>query len=182
MKKFGYFVVFILVAGLLFTTAHMISAQQQRRREGGGGPFGGRQMDPEEMLKRQLERIMENMNLPADEAAVLEPMIEKILRTRTDQDTESGKLLEDLQKAMDDKSNVSEKLEAFKTKRAEHKKKMEELQKELLEVLTVEQEAQLTILRVVHSEGAGGFMRFGGGRGDRPGGGNRGGGRPGGGR
>jgi hypothetical protein len=178
MRRLKHLLVFMLVISLAFATVHIISAQQRGGvRQGGGRQFQGRQMDPEAMLERMLGRIMDQLELSADESAVLKPMIEGILRERTKRNTEMQQLRDDLQKAIDAKSadQMKAKLAGIKAKRKEHKTKSEAMEKKLLELLSVEQEAKLTILGVVNGDGSG--MRFGGFGGRGPGG--MGGGRPG---
>ena len=183
MRRLNHLLVLMLVIGLAFATVHVISAQQRGGGRQGGGRQG-RQMDPAAMLERRMERIMDQMELSADESAVLKPMIEGILKERTKQSTEMQQIRDDLQKAIDAKSadQMKAKLAGIKAKRKEHKAKSEEMEKKLLELLSVEQEARLTILGVVNGDGSGmsfgGFGGFGG-RGPGGGPGGPGGGRPG---
>jgi Spy/CpxP family protein refolding chaperone len=125
------------------------------------------QMDPEQMMQRMMERIMERLNLSADESAVLKPMIEGIMQTRQEQASEMRELTDALQKAVDDKDSerIKAKLTDIKAKRKSHREKNDSQEKELIELLTVEQEAQLTLAGVVNSGGGfgfGGFRGFGG--------------------
>jgi hypothetical protein len=81
-------------------------------------------------------------------------------------------LIDALQKAIEAKNDmqIQTKLTEVKTTRKEHKAKVEKLEQELIELLTLNQEAQLTVSGVVNSDGTGGF--FGGSRGQgqqRPG-------------
>ena len=78
MRKFNRLLAFVLVVGLVLTTAYFISAQQDTRRQRPQRE-GRRQMDPAEMMKRRVERVMEQLKLPDDEAAVLKPEIEGIM-------------------------------------------------------------------------------------------------------
>jgi hypothetical protein len=173
MRKLNRLLVSVLIVGLVLTAAHVISAQQ-RGGARGQGPQQGRRFDPEQMMERMMERIMERLNLAEDEASVLKPRIEGIIRTRQEQSTEIRELTDALQEAIDakDAGQIKAKLDEVKAKRKEHKAKSEAMEKELTELLTVEQEANLTVLGVVNSDGFG--FRFGGGRGQgmqrRPGG------------
>ena len=166
MRKYNRLLAFVLVVGLVLTTAYIISAQQgdERRRRPGGQREGRRQFDPAEMMKRRVERIMEQLKLSDDEATVLKPEIEGLLQTRTKQSSEMRTLISDLQKAIDAKDNaqMKEKLELVKAKRKGHKAQAEKLEKELVELLTLKQEAQLTIAGIVNSDGSGLFGGFGG--------------------
>lgn len=170
MRKFNRLLAFVLVVGLVLTTAYFISAQQDTRRQRPQRE-GRRQMDPAEMMKRRVERVMEQLKLPDDEAAVLKPEIEGIMQTRTKQSTGMRTLISDLQKAIEAKDDVrmKEKLELVKAKRKEHKAQAEKLEKKLVELLTLKQEAQLTIAGIVNSDGSGLFGGFGGQRGMRGG-------------
>ncbi|MBM3240230.1 hypothetical protein FJZ31_28435 [Candidatus Poribacteria bacterium] len=167
MRKFS-FLAFALVVGLVLTTSYIISAQQR----GGGQQVPGqgqqrRQMDPEAMMNQRVEQIMKQLNLSNEETAVLKPKIEGILQTRMTQNREMRTLIDALQKAVEakDDAQIQAKLTEVKTKRKEHKAKVETLEQELIELLTLNQEATLTISGVVNSDGAGGF--FGGFTGQR---------------
>jgi hypothetical protein len=171
MRKLNHLLAFILVVGLLLTSVHIISAQQ---RGGQGRPpqMQGRQMDPEAMVNRMMERIMGRLNLSAEESAALKPRIEGILRMQIEQNREVRQLVDDLEKAIDANKQIEDKLKAVKDKRKEHKANAEKKEKELVELLTIKQEAQLTVDGVVNSDGSG--FRFGGfggpGQRNRPGG------------
>ena len=129
-----------------------------------------------------MERVMEQLNLSAEESAVLKPMVEDIMRTRMQQSQEMRELITGLREAMDakDSGQIKSKLQAVKDKRKEHQKKSEELEKNLIGLLTLEQEAALTVSGIVNSDSGGGmaFGRFGGqgqrGQRNRPGGGQQG--------
>jgi len=162
VRRFNHLLAFVLVVGLLLTVAHIMSAQQQGGRPGPADQQQRRQFDPEEMMNRMMERIMEQLNLSEEETAVLKPMIEGILRTRFEQNREMQELIDALQEAIDAKDNdqIKSKLDEVKAKRKEHKAKTEALEKELVELLTLGQEAQLTVSGVVNSDGSG-FPRGG---------------------
>jgi len=175
--------VFVLVVGLVLTTAYLLSAQQDQRqgrpRQGPGqGPNGERpQFDPAEMVQRMVDRSVEPLNLSADETAVLKPKIKAILQTRMEQGQQMREVVQSLQTAIDtkDEAQIKAKLAAVKAKRQENKAKIEAMEKDLVELLTLNQEAQLTVSGVVNSDGGGGgFGGFGGGgfggRGGGPGG------------
>ena len=163
MRRLNHLLAFVLIVGLVLTTAYIISAQQDTgRRQRPGQQQGRRQMDPEAMMKRRVERVMEQLKLSEEETTVLKPKIESIMQTRTKRSTEMRTLISDLQKAIEakDDAQIKAKLDAVKAKRKEHKAQSAKREKEMIELLTVTQEAQLTIAGVVNSDGSGGM--FGG--------------------
>ena len=181
MRKLNYLLVFVLVVGLVLTSVHIISAQmeQDRRQRGTGQQRQRRQMDPEEIMNRMLERTMGQLSLSEEETAVLQPMIKGLLEERMNRSTERRELVSALREAIDAKNSeqVQAKLKEIKDSRKKHKEKTDKMEKELVELLTVVQEAQLTVSGVVNSDGSG--FQFGGGfrgtpggmqRGNRPGG------------
>lgn len=161
MRKLNRPLAFMLAVGLVLMAAYVISAQQGGGARGQGGQQR-RQFDPEQMMDRRIQNIMEELNLPEEEAAVLKPRIESLLRTRMDQSREIGESIEALRQAIDakDAGQIKAKLDEVKAKRKEHREKTETLEKELVELLTLEQEAQLTVSGVVNSDGFG-FPRGG---------------------
>jgi len=172
MRKLNHLLAFVLIVGLVLTTAYFISAQQDTRRQRPGQREGRRQFNPEEMMKRRVERVIEQLKLSEEETTVLKPKIEGIMQARTKQSTGMRTLISDLQKAIEakDDTQIKAKLDAVKAKRKEHKAQSEKREKELVELLTVTQEAQLTIAGVVNSDGSGGlFGGFGNRRGMRGG-------------
>ena len=179
MRKLNHLLVFVLVIGLVLTSVHIISAQQQDRRQRGTGQQR-RQMDPAERLNLMLERTMGQLNLSEEETAVLQPMIKGLMEERMKQSTKRRELITALQEAIDAKNSeqVQAKLKEIKDLRQKkHKEKTDKMEKKLVELLTVVQEAQLTVAGLVNSDGSGfqfggGFRRTPGGmqRGNRPGG------------
>jgi hypothetical protein len=163
-RKFNSLIAFMLVVGLVLTTSYIISAQQQQRPR---QRQQRRQIDPEAIIQRRVERAMQDLNLSEEESAVLKPMIEGIMRTRTEQSREMRTLIDELGKAIEakDDAQIQSKLEQVKTKRKENRVNIETLEQKLIELLTLKQEAQLTVSGVVNSDGTGGF--FGGFRGNR---------------
>ncbi len=166
MKKVGFLLTLALVFILTLVMTSIIAAQQPPAQQGGermrqGGPQD-RQFDPAEMMKRRLDQIMEQLKPSEDEAAVLKPMIEKILQTRMDQSREMRDLTNGLREAVNakDTEKIKSSLANIKAKREANRLKMEAMEKELGELLTLEQEATLTLAGVVNSDGMGGF--FGG--------------------
>jgi len=171
MRKLNLMLAFVLIAALVLTAAHIISAQQQRdgtqQRQG----RQQRQFDPEQMLERRLERIkqnMQDMGLSAEEVNYLGSQVGDLLREGMNQRTAMQTLIEDLQKAMDAKNEaeMKTKLSEIKAKRKEHRKKLEDMEAKLIELLPVAVEARLTVDGIVNAGGGMGFgMRFGGPRG-----------------
>lgn len=186
MRHFNRPLTFILVVSLVLTGTYFISAQEdtrpdrssrQQRDRGQRGEGGRRQFDPAQMVERQTQRAIEGLNLSDEEAAVLEPRIKAIAERRIQRRQEMRPFTEALRTAIDggDEAETKSALEALKAKQKENKAKSERLEKDLIELLTLRQEAQLTIAGIVNCDG--GFGGFGGGRrrggdgGGRPGGG-----------
>jgi len=178
MRNFSRLIAFALAIGLVLTGTYVIWAQQRRQGSQRPGQMQQRpQMSSEEMVQRMLEQTMRQLTLSEEETTVLKPKIEEILKIRIEQSTEMRELTNALREAInaDDDAQIKEKLELVKAKRKEHKKKenkekAEIPEKELVELLTLKQEAQLTVAGVVNTDGTDGF--FGGfnrGRQQRPG-------------
>ena len=159
----------VCAISLILTSAYFISAQEETRpdrstrqqQNRGQRRGGGRaQFNPEQMIQRQTERAVENLNLSDEESAILVPKIKAILQHRMQQPQTLRPFAEALRTAVDgnDDAQVRSTLQALKAKRNEQKTTSETLGKELIELLTVRQEAQLTIAGVVNSDG--GFRGF----------------------
>ena len=170
MRKFNRLLAFVLIVGLVLTTAYIISAQQEsgRRQRPGDQRQQRRQIDPAAMIKQRVEQVMKELNISEEETAVLKPKIEGIMQTRVKQSSETRTLIRDLRRAIEAKDNaqIESKLAEVKAKRKEHKAKAETLEKEMVELLTLKQEAQLTVAGVVNSDGGMGGV-FGGFRGQQ---------------
>jgi len=183
MRKINKMLVSVLVVGLVLTSVHIISAQMQDRRLR-GNQQQRQQMDPAQMMERIMERTMRPLNLSEEEGAVLQPMIKGLLQKRMDQGTKRREAINALREAINakDAEKVKVKLTEIKAVRKKHREESDKLEKELTELLTLVQEAQLTVSGTINSDGSG--MQFGGGRpqgmpggmmqrGDRPGGGRQ---------
>lgn len=176
----------VIVAGFVMTSAYFISAQEdtrpdrsdrQQRGRGQRGEGGRGQFNLAEMVERQTQRAIEGLNLSNEESTVLTPKIKAIIQQRMRQRQEFRSIAEALRTGIDgdDDTQIKSALESLKAKRVEQRTTFEALEKELVELLTLRQEAQLTMAGVVNSDGGfGGFggrrNRFGGGdgrRGDR---------------
>ena len=179
--------VVVFIIGFVLSSAYFISAQedtrpdrssrqQQERRERGEGRRG--QFDPAQMAERQTQRAIEDLNLSDEETAVLVPRIKAVAQHRLQQRQELRPFTQALRTSVDsgDNKQIKAALKSLKAHQAAQKDKAETLEKELVELLTVRQEAQLTIAGIVNNDGGfGGFGgrrgRIGGGdgrRGDRP--------------
>ena len=177
----------ILTIGLVLISAYFISAQEdtrpdrssrEQRGRGERGERGRGQFNIAEIVERQTQRAIENLNLSDEEGAVLVPKIKAIAQHRLEQRQTLRPLTQTLRTSVDgeDKAAIKSALDALKAQQNKQKTKAEALEKELVELLTLRQEAQLTIAGIVNSDGgAGGFGgrrgRLGGGdgrRGDRP--------------
>ena len=177
----------IFVIGLVLSSAYFISAQEdtrpdrssrQQRERGERGERGRGQFNIAEMVERQTERAIEDLNFSGEEAAILVPKIKAIAQHRLQQRQELRPFTQALRTSVDggDSTQIKAALKSFKAHQAAHKEKAEALEKDLVELLTVRQEAHLTIAGIVNSDGGfGGFGsrrgRVGGGegrRGNRP--------------
>lgn len=169
MKKINIILAITICLGMILLVANLIYAQQQGGGQPPQGPQQRPQFDPQQMMERRMQQIMERLNLTPEESAIIKPKIESLTRMRMDQGQEIRPLMEALQKAVDakDSKQIASALKAVKDKRAEQKKAYEKAEQELLELLTVEQEANLTVMGVVNSDGMG--MMFGGFRAGGPG-------------
>ena len=186
-RKLNRPLIAIFTIGLVLTSAYFISAQEDTRPDrssrqqgerGQRGERGRGQFDPAQMAERQTQRAIENLNLSDEESTVLVPRIKAIAQHRLQQRQALRPLTQALRTAVDGENQVEIKsaLDALKAQQDEQKTKAEALEKELVELLTLRQEAQLTIAGVVNSDsGFGGFSgrrgRLGGGdgrRGNRP--------------
>ena len=168
----------ILIIGLVLSSAYFISAQEdtrpdrssrQQQERGERGERGRRQFDPTQMAERQTQRAIENLNLSDEETAVLVPRIKAIAQHRLQQRQELRPFAQALRTSVDggDKTQIKAALKSFKAHQAAQKEKAETLEKDLVELLTVRQEAQLTIAGIVNNDsGFGGFGDRRGRRGD----------------
>ena len=159
----------ILVIGFVLSSAYLISAQedtrpdrsdlqQQRRGERGEGRRG--QFDPAQMVERQTQRAIEDLNLSEEEATILVPKVKAIAQHRLQQRQELRPFTQALRTSVDDgdSSQIKAALKSFKAYQAAQKEKADALEKDLVELLTVRQEAQLTIAGIVNNDsGFGGF-------------------------
>lgn len=186
-RKLNRSFVGIFTIGLVLASAYFISAQEdtrpdrssrEQRTRGERGERGRGQFNIAEIVERQTQRAIENLNLSDEEGAVLVPKIKAIAQHRLEQRQTLRPLTQTLRTSVDgeDKAEIKSALDALKAQQSKQKTKAEALEKELVELLTLRQEAQLTIAGIVNSDGgAGGFGgrrgRLGGGdgrRGDRP--------------
>jgi hypothetical protein len=178
MKKFNLALTFLLVLGMTLITVHLISAQAQQR-DAGQNPQRQRQgqgqaFDPKQMMERRMQQIMERLKLSDEDTKVIKPMIEALTTMRMEQGLVTRDLTDKLQKAIDTKKEdqIKTALTALKDKRKDQKEKYDAAEKELIGengILTVEQEAILTVMGVVNSDGGGmGFRGGPGGPGGNP--------------
>lgn len=177
----------ICVIGFVLSSAYFISAQEdtrpdrssrQQRERGEQGEGRRGQFNLEQMVERQIQRAIEDLNLSDEEAAILVPRIKAIAQHRLQQRQALRPFAQALRTSVEgeDSGEIRSALDDLKAQQHEQKTKAETLEKELVDLLTVRQEAQLTIAGVVNSDGGfGGFSgrrgRIGGGdgrRGDRP--------------
>jgi hypothetical protein len=186
-RKLNRSFVGIFTIGLVLASAYFISAQEDTRPDrssrqqgerGQRGERGRGQFDPAQMAERQTQRAIENLNLSDEESAVLVPRIKAIAQHRLQQRQALRPLTQALRTAVDgeNQAEIKSALDALKAQQDEQQTKAEALERELVELLTLRQEAQLTIAGVVNSDS--GFGGFGGRRGGLGGGDRRRGDRP----
>ena len=177
----------IFIIGFVLSSAYFISAQEdtrpdrssrQQRERGERGERGRSQFNIAEMVERQTERAIENLNLSDEETTILTPKVKAIAQHRLQQRQELRPFTQALRTSVDggDSAQIKAALKSFKAQQAAQKKKAEALEKDLVELLTVRQEAQLTIAGIVNNDS--GFSGFGGRRGRIGGGDGRRGDRP----
>ena len=159
----------ILIIGLVLSSAYFISAQEdarpdrssrQQQQRGERGERGRGQFDPVQMVERQTQRAIENLNLSDEETAVLVPRIKAIAQHRLQQRQELRPFAQTLRTSVDagDRTQIKAALKSFKAQQSTQKEKAKTLEKDLVELLTVRQEAQLTIAGIVNNDsGFGGF-------------------------
>jgi hypothetical protein len=167
MRKLNYALILVLVFGLSLTILGVVLAQQDTGQAGGNRQNRQNQqqrtpMDPEVMIQQMLGRTLEPLKLSDEETKVLKPKIEAIMRIRMTQSQETRTLVNSLREAINakDTDKVKSSLAAIKSKREGNKKKTEAMEKDLTDLLTLDQEALLTVSGIVNSDGGGGF--FGG--------------------
>ena len=169
----------IFIVGFVLTSAYYISAQEDtrpdrsNRGEQGRGNRGGErrgEFNLEEMVERQTQRTIEELNLSEDEKTVLVPRVKAITEHQIGRRRDLRPLVEALRTAVDsgDNAKIKSALDALKAKQSQQKTKSDSLQAGVVELLTVRQEAQLTIAGIVNNSGR--FGGFGGRRGRTGGG------------
>ncbi|MEI8113594.1 MAG: hypothetical protein WCI54_08190 [Bacteroidia bacterium] len=111
MKKFG-----IILIVFLFTTGITFAQERgggERPSKGAPAPGGGRQqMNPEEMLKRQTQRLVEDLKLNKDQEAKVSAINKKYMdknsggwqKMRDASDEERTKFREEMKKINDEKN------------------------------------------------------------------------------
>jgi len=173
MRKLNYALILVLVFGLSLTILSVVLAQQGTGQAGANRQNRQNQqqrtpMDPEAMIQQMLGRTLEPLKLSDEETTILKPKIEAIMRLRMEQSQATRTLISSLREAINAKNTdqVKAKLKEIKAKREENRKKIEALEEELIGgkdqvgLLSLDQEALLTVSGIVNSDGGGGF--FGG--------------------
>ena len=170
VKKFSFVGLCLILA---IAICSVVMAQPQRRGN----------IDPTQMVQMMVDRATTNLGLTADEAQVIIPKIEKILKLRISSSQDIQPLQDDMMTLLNDSKTgdraIKVQLDKLKAKAADIKKATDAAEKELKDVVTIRQEAQLTMSGIL-SNGMG--MMFGrglggGGRGGAGGPGGGGGGR-----
>jgi hypothetical protein len=101
---------------------------------------------------RRLDRILRELALPADEAEIIKPKIEAIVKLQSVYQTAFSKVSTDLRKLMKDGAEgvvVKEKLDGIRQARDKYEAELKALQQDLRDLLTYEQEAKLVLHRVL---------------------------------
>lgn len=146
---------------------------QDRQRGGdrGNNPGGGRNFDPAEMQKRFMERFKEQLAVPDDEWKVIEPKLTKVMTAQRDvrggwgmgggrrggdqnADQQSSSpvttALRELRTAVEKPNSsaeeIDQKLAALREARAKAQANLDAARKELKELLTAKQEANLVLM------------------------------------
>lgn len=111
MKKFGIIlIVFLFATGITFAQER---GGGERPSKGAPAPGGGRQqMNPEEMLKRQTQRLVEDLKLNKDQEAKVSAINKKYMdknsggwqKMRDASDEERTKFREEMKKINDEKN------------------------------------------------------------------------------
>lgn len=158
MKRLNQILTFLIIISFLLVSANILLAQQpqeRRDRQDRQQWMQGPQMSPEQMMERRMQQIIERLKLSNEEASILKPKIEGLMNLRMEQGREMRELVSNLQKAIDakDTNQMKAALNAIKAKREEQRKKLEQAENEIVELLTLEQEANLTVLGVINSDG-----------------------------
>lgn len=111
--------------------------------EGGGG-FQLRE-DPQAQIRRRTQQAMADLKLPAEETAVIQPLIEKIVTFQVESQRKLDGVRGEISKLAGEgnEAAVKEKVAEFRKARDEAAKKRALLQDGLRELLTAAQEAKL---------------------------------------
>jgi len=174
MKKLNLILIIAIVFSLALLGSQIYAQQGGAGQQGGGQQFQQRQQPtPEQMAQmeaRRIQMIMERLKLSDSdpESAVIKQQIEALTKLRTEQGQKSRTQMDALQKALDakpiSKTDLAKALKDYKKNREDQRAAYEAAEAEFLGILTPEQEAILTTMGIVNSDGGGGMM-FGGFRG-----------------
>lgn len=158
MKRLNQILTCLVIISFFLLSTNMLIAQQQQERRDRQPRMQGPQMNLEQIMERRMQQIIERLKLSNEESAILKPKIEALMSLRMEQGREMRDLISNLQKAIDakDTNQMKASLNAIKAKREEQRRKLEQAENEITELLTIEQEANLTILGVINSDGFGG--------------------------
>ncbi len=114
-------------------------------RRGGGDRPG----NPEEVMKARVREIQKSLDLLPEEGMIIMPKIEGILKAQSDLQTkmrEQRKAAEELLKSPDvTEETIGKELAIWRQARQEDEKKIEKMQADLKELLTLKQEAKLVL-------------------------------------
>lgn len=166
MRRVTFVITMFLTFAFLLVTVWAQQAEQGEQERRQGRPQFNREpprFDPEEMIQRTVQRSIEQLKLSEEEVAVIKPMIESIIQTRMEQAQRMRELFDTLRQAVDNKdvTTIKNTLAQIKSKREENRARMETLEAQLIELLTPEQEAILTLAGVVNADAGGFFGGFG---------------------
>ena len=155
----------LCVAVSVMGTGLVYAQQDNTNNNRGGRSQGRRNFDPARMQEFMLDRATTDLGLKADEAKVIVPKIQNIIKLRVSTMEEMRPLVDDLRSLLDSQkpSNraIKQQLDKIKAKANDIKKRMDTAETDLKSVLTVKQEAEL-MLRGIVTNGVGiGGMGFG---------------------
>lgn len=115
---------------------------------GGDGRGQRRQpQTPEQIIERRVAAAMEALAFGQEEAAVIQPLVEKLVSYQV----KAGKALRDQREAigkLEDEAQIRTKMAEYTKARDEYRQKLQLMSSGLRELVTVQQEAKLFALRV----------------------------------
>lgn len=122
--------------------------QRGPRGEGGGRERGPRRTaNPEDMIKRRVDQAMGALALDGEEAAVIKPLVEKLVSYQVTGANKLRQLRDGIGK-LEEEAAIKGKMAEYTKAREEYRAKVALLSNGLRELVTVQQEAKLFSLRI----------------------------------